>query len=249
MTFKEPGPMHHARWMSKALYALKIYLFRDFIVLTSAEMEGIVMLCQFLLLIFIKYWFLCPLSTSAPANDLQKLKDLVEFKSINPKLANAVLQKDLAHLWYLSDKFIGAAVFDSKLSSSDHQALANAILHTKKQPAKSDRATVKISQIPTLTLSSFVTIDSLRLFKQLCIPTGFLQKDPTLWSEDEGYKEGLEVVKALKVANDLAERGVSAMSEFNNILTKDEKDKQRLLRKVCATRKKYPKYTKSSLSK
>ena len=80
---KEPGPMHHARWMSKIIYAFKIYLFRDFIVLTDAELTGLLLLCQFLLLIYVKYWFLCPLSTSAPANDLQLLKDLHEYKLVN----------------------------------------------------------------------------------------------------------------------------------------------------------------------
>lgn len=28
-TFRAPGPTHHARWMSKAIYALKIFLFQD----------------------------------------------------------------------------------------------------------------------------------------------------------------------------------------------------------------------------
>lgn len=27
--FRPPGPVHHARWMAKAIYSLKIYLFRN----------------------------------------------------------------------------------------------------------------------------------------------------------------------------------------------------------------------------
>jgi len=27
--WRAPGPIHHARWMAKLLYAIKIYLFRD----------------------------------------------------------------------------------------------------------------------------------------------------------------------------------------------------------------------------
>ena len=59
ITFKEPPPEHHARWMSKLSYPFQIYLFRAFIVLTDAEMKGILMLCQFLVLIYVKYWYTC----------------------------------------------------------------------------------------------------------------------------------------------------------------------------------------------
>lgn len=35
--FRPPGPMHHARWMSKAINALKLYLFREVFRLTKHE--------------------------------------------------------------------------------------------------------------------------------------------------------------------------------------------------------------------
>lgn len=35
--FRPPGPMHHARWMSKAIYTLKLYLFREVFRLTKHE--------------------------------------------------------------------------------------------------------------------------------------------------------------------------------------------------------------------
>ena len=78
ITIKEPGPMHHARWMSKFIYAFKVYLFRAFMILTDAEMTGTVLCC----VIYVKYWFLSPLTTadSAPANDLQLIKDLYAYK-------------------------------------------------------------------------------------------------------------------------------------------------------------------------
>ena len=172
--------MHHARWMSKIIYAFKIYLFRDFIVLTDAELNGLLLLCQFLLLIYVKYWFLCPLSTSAPANDLQLLKDLHEYKLVNADIAKAVLKKHLNHLWYLSDKLICLSVFDGNLTTAELRALAHAILHSKKHSANADKATVKESQITTLTLKRFVTKASIT-FKVYNINISLLRKDPATW--------------------------------------------------------------------
>jgi len=36
---KNPGPTCHARWMQKALYCLKIFIFRNEFILTTAELK------------------------------------------------------------------------------------------------------------------------------------------------------------------------------------------------------------------
>ena len=36
--FRKPGPIHHARWMSKAIYAFKLYLFRKQLILLDSEL-------------------------------------------------------------------------------------------------------------------------------------------------------------------------------------------------------------------
>lgn len=41
ITIKKPGAIHHARWMAKALYSLKIYLFRDQFHLNIKEKIGL----------------------------------------------------------------------------------------------------------------------------------------------------------------------------------------------------------------
>ena len=69
-TFKFPGALHHARWMSKAIYILKMYLFRDQIILSDAELQGIISLSQYLVLVYVKAWFTCQVTTKAPANEL-----------------------------------------------------------------------------------------------------------------------------------------------------------------------------------
>ena len=52
-TFKIPGAMHRARWMAKAIYVLKIYLFRDEFPLVASEKNMIRRLSIFLSSIYI----------------------------------------------------------------------------------------------------------------------------------------------------------------------------------------------------
>jgi hypothetical protein len=49
--------------------------------------------------------------------------------------------------------------------------------------------------------------------------------------------------------NDCGERGIKLIQDYNNILTKDETEKQYILQIVAGEPKKYPTATKSSLMK
>lgn len=48
VTFRAPGAFHHARRMAKAIYCLKIYLFRNQFSLNTRELNGVRDICQFL---------------------------------------------------------------------------------------------------------------------------------------------------------------------------------------------------------
>ena len=59
-----------------------------------------------------------------------------------------------------------------------------------------------------------------KLFARFSINTNFLSKNPITWNDDPGYKSGLEKLQKTVVVNDVAERGVKLIQEYNNILTK-----------------------------
>ena len=66
-----PGAIHHARWMAKALYALKIYLFRDQLRLTSHETRGVCDVCIFVVRIYVRAWFTAPDAIAVPYHDIE----------------------------------------------------------------------------------------------------------------------------------------------------------------------------------
>ena len=75
--FRAPGAMHHARWMAKALYCMKIYMFQDQFVLTAPEKKGVTDISLFVSLIYGQYWNKCPLTERAPLNDATLLFDFI----------------------------------------------------------------------------------------------------------------------------------------------------------------------------
>ena len=69
------------------------------------------------------------------------------------------------------------------------------------------------------------------------ISTDFLHKDPSTWKDNFSYKSGIEKLEKIYVVNDVAERGVKLILDYNNIFTKDEIEKQCVLQIVVEHRK------------
>ena len=67
--------------------------------------------------------------------------------------------------------------------------------------------------------------------------------------DDNSFQIGLEIIKNLKVVNDIAERGVvKLMDDYNKILSRSEEEIQCILQIVSEYRKKYPDSMKSTLA-
>ena len=97
--FRAPGALNHARWMAKAIYSLKIYLFREQIKLTSREQEGLGSICQFVALLYAKYWHKTPLATQAARNDQAFMSSLMKFSNL--PVAEVAIKAFKRHLWYV----------------------------------------------------------------------------------------------------------------------------------------------------
>lgn len=97
-------------------------------------------------------------------------------------------------------------------------------------------------------MDHFITPQSMNLFDRFGIRKEFLSTDPSLWYENDDFIHGLEIVSKLRVINDCAERAVSLMEQYNNILTRNEDQKQFILQIITEFRQKYPDARKSTVS-
>ncbi|XP_072160455.1 uncharacterized protein [Bemisia tabaci] len=114
--FAPPGPIHHARWMAKAIYCLKIYLFRNQFDFKDNERESIEALCIFIVKVYIRAWFKAPLTIQAPNHDLKFLMELDQYANIDPFISEACINKFSNHLWYLTPQMCALSFFDSNVS-------------------------------------------------------------------------------------------------------------------------------------
>ena len=143
--FKYPGASSHARFMSKTIYCLKIFIFRDCFELDSEELESLREICIFNIDVYLEVWFTCPFALSAPNNDLKFLKKLKNYKTISPKVSEITLKKFQNHLWYLNPESAALAFFDKTISDGMKKKMVLALVKMDTSN-KSKRFMIKISK-------------------------------------------------------------------------------------------------------
>lgn len=157
------------------------------------------------------------------------------------------MHKFLNHLWYLGPEAVALAFFDPKLSLDTREKMLQAL----NQGERSTDASVKsvkraIINSESITeglleknLENFVTAETSAFFERFNC-SEILHQNPSTWSENDTFKNASEIVRKLKVVNDTAERGVRLMEEYNQLITKNEDQKQYLLQVVKDYRRRFP---------
>ena len=122
-----PGAMHQARWMSRAIYCLKIYIFRNEYTISSVENNSLRDICIFIIRFYVQAWFGCPLPHKAPCQDLDFIKSLKSYENIDPTISKAAIKKLCGHLWYLSEEAAALAFFDDTVPIETKQFMVKAL--------------------------------------------------------------------------------------------------------------------------
>lgn len=243
-----PGALHRARWMAKIIYAVKLFLFReqDKFKLTRAELSRVKRFVEFSVSIYVAPWYRTPCSTSAPSQDLALLKDLAAYP--DKEIAKATSTTLSRHMWYLSERLVALAFFDDNVSLETKREMVKASKDEEgsEDPPRRVIFNTRENAFTNKTLAHFVTKGSMKFFQLLQIDTTFLATDPASWISDPAYLIAQERVKALRVVNDFAERGVAMMQTYNMSLTKDEGQKQYLLQVVEMHRRSFKTTNKSN---
>lgn len=245
--FRTPGAMHHARWMAKAIYSFKIWMFRDQFEMTFQELTGIRDFCVFLARVYVKAWTMASLAAAAPANDLSLLQDLLDYKSINPKISQRTFEKLAAHLWYLNEENVGFSFFDENLDISIKQKMAKCLKDKQGEEVIQKRRSISASDLPKMTVADFVTQNTKKFFKKLLLKEDFLKLPAEQWSSNESYQNDKAFVCSLAVTNDHAERGVALIQEYSGRLTKNEDQFNFLTQVVEDHRRRQPNSLKRTL--
>lgn len=246
--FRAPGAMHQARWMARAIYCLKIWLFRKQFTLTSKEVQGLQEFNIFVVKVYIKSWFQAPQASTAARNDLHLLHQLYTYP--NKDISENTVNTFKRHLWYLSEELILLSLFDEEISPTEKRAMLEASMSKDGKKKIQKRAEIDITTIDFTSYSQFVTKSSRKLFTTLSLPDEFLTEDPNKWKDLDDYKASRAIVCSLATVNDFAERSIALIKECTNSgRFKNEDQLQCALQVIEENRKKFPDAKKSSLSK
>jgi hypothetical protein len=260
IVFRKPGAVHRARWMARAIYGLKMWIFLSQFsqhrlqrpstsrVARSGVLEKLSDFCIFLAKHYVRAWFSARSAVSAPRHDIAIFKALEEEDNAIIRKAGT---KTLArHLWYLSEVNVGMALFDEELSLQEKESFVANMKAVDGSEDPSPRLSALPDGMNDMTVASFATKNTKRFFELLDIDTSFFDEDPANWKDSPSYQAGLKRVEGLVVTNDAAERGVALVQEFTRSgRTKAEDQLQFLLQVVEAHRQEFPHRTKSQLIK
>ena len=258
VTIKEPGAIHHARWMAKALYTLKIALFRKQLErIYKEQLKDIYSLAIFLSVFYTKAWLTCTNAADAPFHDLELLKTVLKIEEAltnNPKswpleflpLIKEARMKLERHMWYLSERLVPFALFSDHVTHSDKKKIKEALLdfspiaNTHQMMPYSENFGVKL-------LKDFIGSDSWTMFKLLGINSSFLNNPVSEWSKTDAYLHGKNVLSNLPVVNDAAIRYLGLATEMNTKeAPKSEERKEERFKVVKYARQKLNKLATSA---
>lgn len=240
--FKKPGAYHHARWMAKGIYCLKMYLFRQEFKLTNNEVNSIFHFNLFLIKCYARFWFSAPNANEAPLNDIMFLRTCYEYRTINEMISNSAIQKFLRHLYYLNEECITLALFDNRINEDTKMKMAQKMIAIDDEEDYEREITEKkiilnkeeliclLENDDNNILLKLVNHKSKHFLERFDISIAFLKPHSNIWSNSSEFIEGEKIVSDLKVVNDSAERSIKLMEEFNHKITKDEDQKQFLLK-------------------
>ena len=183
---KAPGARHHARWMSKVIYTIKIAMLQHQLKndIPGCLLMKIVDLAKFLCLYYVKPWSRATLPFQAPIEDFNLYKMLLtnikEYKSEGfRQLSEAVVGKFENHFWYLTERLVVLSLF-SDASVQQKQSMARAMKRYDKEFSFKSAVQLMPLITPSTQLKHSISPESGLLFKLINEQPAFLSKPASL---------------------------------------------------------------------
>lgn len=227
-----PGAVSNARWMARAIYVLKCFLFRYQLEFEDEEINRLRRFSMFISAIYVRYWNWCPNVFNAPINDLQFLKDLENYREVDEELANLAIDVMSRHLTYLSDELVVLSIFSNQLHNDQKEAIRLKLSRTVgPRTEHSIRHINNRDNFSSLEIPDFISNRSMFLLKAFDIDDTFLMFNASDWNNLESYQRTRQHLKdLLTVVNDAAERALGQTANaINHQKARTEENLQNLL--------------------
>ena len=245
---KQPGAFHHARFLSQAIYYLKLEILSNVtnIASTAPLKKEVKEMSEFIALFYARWFLMSSHSVVSPRMDLEAMWEMKAYSAIRPNVAKKCLASMQNHTWYLHPSLIPFSLADSEISESEKSDIAQKlweVINGDIPEPQLNYTKVEIRQVIEQehrpNLATFITTQSTIIFKILKIEKEsleWLRLPPNLWHLISGFRKFEEFVKNVPVVNDAAERNVKLIQDYVGS-SRDENLRQDLLLAVEFTRK------------
>lgn len=192
-------------------------------------------ICVFTVTTYLEPWFTATWAPAAPRTDLQLLTNILNYSAISKEVSECAFGAFKNHLWYLSEENVALALFDPQVNNEIKRQMVLRLNVEPKKKAKQARfrhvlnAKADVKSLKALGLPDFVNSNTRQFLSILRVNDEFLNVDPLLWTNNPSYLEAEATVRALAVVNDVAERGVALVKDYNCTVTHDENEFQKVL--------------------
>ena len=129
------------------------------------------------------------------------------------------------HLQYLSEELVALALFSPNVEAEVKREMLVAMATVGGTQHR--RASIAMSDTASLSLPQLCTSNTAQFFETLGLSSSFLNEDPECWEDLTDFQVAKDCLKAFRAVNDIAERTIKLMEDFN------EEQKQFLLQVVA----------------
>lgn len=135
-SLRKTGAIHHARFIMKAIYYLKLAMLApqlDFIETASDLHKEIKIIAEFLSCFYAIWYLQADDFIKAPYLDVNAIYQMYQYKNLcdKPDAVEKVISNMFKHDWYLDSTMVPLALLDEEIPDKEKINIANAILATK----------------------------------------------------------------------------------------------------------------------
>jgi len=163
--------------------------------------------------------------------DLQHIKNLISYQIIDLQISK--FKKMCGYLWYFTPEVTSLAFFDDSVPFQTNIKMVIALLKSRDIESENNKQIIlpsnEILNFTSKDIDDFVSTQFRNYFDRFGILLDCLDLDPILWNENDQYKKGKQLVKNVHVINDIVEREVKLIEDYNKLVTKNKDLKQYFL--------------------
>ena len=230
---RRPGSYHHARFMGKSLYPLKIFLLGHIFPLSRRENENLIRIAEYIILLYTRYFLSSRLRTAALRLDLSFWYDFQSYRALLPaifqrKIVDSAWESVKRYLWYLCPEMVVLGLFDDGLSEWEKERMASELQQTPRpdvfqtekpgQPHFQPIAAHLTPERPPLAM--FISKLSWLAFHSLDVDMAhmhWLTLPPSTWDQFATYTHLRSFLQDMQVVNDAAELVVKDVQEYGHM--------------------------------